>query len=62
MFEHIPLKAVPVDLAVDVEIELAVVAKAGGGAGVAALSAQDEIHIGNVRNHFLRDVDAAKVG
>ena len=50
------------DFAGHVEEQPAVIAQAGTGAAVAALSAQDEIHIGNVRNHFLRDVDAAKIG
>ena len=55
------LEGVSGNLSGKVETQTAVVAYAGGGAGVSTLSAQDEINICNVRNHFRGNVHAAHI-
>ena len=50
------------DVAGEVDEELAVVARAGDGAAVAALAAQDEIELGHVGAHLVRDAHLSQVG
>ena len=50
------------DAAGHIQHQMVPVARAGGGAGIAALAAQDEVHVAHVRAQRLRDLDPAQVG